>query len=359
MEAREILIHYGGLERPDKLVHCIQVARLAGHQNFSTVPPMPNWRDGKRKAATKVTADHRSEKNLMNSTTVKAPAKVNLFLKVLSRRSDGYHNIETLFERIAIFDTIKISKIPEGIIVKSDRPVTKNPKDNLVYRAAQSILRRSKVKSGVEIRIKKRIPIAAGLGGGSSDAAATIIGIDKLFKLNLTRANMMSIGKKIGADVPFFLLDTPFALGKGIGGNLNIVKSGAQLWHLLVFPGFRVSTKSVYKEFDSGKIAGSKRLTGKKSGVKMISSLTDYRAMEQLLYNDLERASISKKGIIGEIKNSLGRLLDKKFIVSGSGPSLFCLYSTGKEALAARRKVLSNMPSGVIGSREVFAVRTA
>jgi 4-diphosphocytidyl-2C-methyl-D-erythritol kinase len=334
----------------------------------------------------------------MNSITVKAPAKVNLFLKILSKRRDSYHNIHTLFERISLYDTIKITKIPRGITVKADKPVTKNPKDNLVYKAANSMLARAGVRSGVRIEIKKRIPIAAGLGGGSSDAAATIIGINKLFNLKLKSVSLMKIGSKIGADVPFFLLDAPLAVGKGTGGNLSIMDSGKTLWHLLVFPGFKVDTKSVYKAFDSLKTGksslGSARddtepvevsnpLTCGTRGVKIqalssilggavrrsqrrkrfgeggVSSLRDQIDIEALLYNDLERAAISKKQIIGGISKSLGQLLGRRFIVSGSGPSLFCLYGTGREAVAGKRAILRCVPAADRAGWRIFAVRTA
>ena len=295
----------------------------------------------------------------MDSITVKAPAKVNLFLKVLSKRKDSYHNIHTLFERISLYDTIRISRIPKSIIVRSDRPVTKNPKDNLVYKAAQGMLRRAGTSSGVKIEIKKRIPVAAGLGGGSSDAAATILGINKLFNLKLGPASLIRMGNKIGADVPFFLLNTRFAVGRGTGGDLSIIDSKKGLWHLLVFPGFKVDTKSVYKAFDALKSVKSRRLTCKMPGVKIVSSLTDHRDIEAVLCNDLEDAAISKKGVIGGILKSLGQLLGKKFIVSGSGPSLFCLYGTGKEAIAAKRAILRHVPAGERAGWRIFAVRTA
>src|SRR3989338_4424732 len=125
----------------------------------------------------------------MTSIELTAPAKVNLYLKILNKRSDSYHNILTVFERISLADKIKISKAPshDNIIIYSDKFITKDPKDNLIYKAAKLILDRNKVRSGVKINLKKRIPIAGGLGGGSSDAAAVLLGVDKLFNLRLKR----------------------------------------------------------------------------------------------------------------------------------------------------------------------------
>jgi 4-diphosphocytidyl-2-C-methyl-D-erythritol kinase len=295
----------------------------------------------------------------MTSITVKAPAKVNLFLKVLSKRKDSYHNIHTLFERISLADTIKITRIPKGIIVKSDKFLTGNPKDNLAYKAAEAILKRGKIKSGVRIQIKKRVPVAAGLGGGSSDAASVLMGINKLFGLKFDNKVLISLGRPIGADVPFFLLDTSFAIGKDIGDNLNIIRIREKLWHLLIYPGFKVKTKDIYRVFDVLSGPRSKRLTYGNSGVKICSPLTGYKDIESMLYNDLEHPCVSEKGIIGRILESLAQLLGRKFIVSGSGPSLFCLYRTGKEALRAKETVLRGMPSRERKDWQIFIVRTA
>ena len=289
---------------------------------------------------------------LMDSVIVTAPAKVNLFLKVLSQRKDSYHNILTLFERISLADTIKISKIPEGINVRSDVIITKNKKDNIAYKAADLILKYKKIKSGVRIDIKKRIPIAGGLGGGSSDAAATLVGINKLFRLKLSDNILVKIGKKLGADVPFFLSNASFAIGRGRGDKLEVIESRSHFWHLLINPGIKLSTKEVYKAFD---------LTPNLADVKMnsLSKLQmDYAWIETMLYNDLEKAAISKKEIIGKILKGLAQLLGRNAIVSGSGPSLFCLYRTRKEAIKAKKTVLSSVPARKRIGWQIFVVGT-
>ncbi|MBI5123795.1 MAG: 4-(cytidine 5'-diphospho)-2-C-methyl-D-erythritol kinase [Candidatus Omnitrophica bacterium] len=292
----------------------------------------------------------------MTSITLTAPAKVNLFLKILNKRKDGYHNLVTLFERISLFDTIKIKIgthpnkgcVPKtNIIVTSDKPITCNQKDNLVYKAASLILNKGGVKSGVKIEIRKRIPIAAGLGGGSSDAAATLIGINRLFRLRLNNNTLINLAKELGADVPFFILDTPFAIGRGRGDELKKVNSRLRFWHLLIYPGFKVATKDVYKVFDDEFLP--KCLTGRQGGAKIT---------ESMLCNDLEKAAIFKKRIIGNILKGLAQLLGKKAIVSGSGPSLFCLYRTGKEAKRAKEAVLSWMPERSRPGWQIFIVRT-
>ncbi|MDD5173875.1 MAG: 4-(cytidine 5'-diphospho)-2-C-methyl-D-erythritol kinase, partial [Candidatus Omnitrophica bacterium] len=269
-------------------------------------------------------------------------AKVNLFLKVLGKRKDSYHNILTLFERISLTDTIKISKIPKGIVVKSDMLITPDARDNLCFKAAEAVLKRGKVVSGVKIEIKKRIPIASGLGGGSSDAASTIMGINRLFKLRLNSKTLLDIGRKLGADVPFFLLDTQFAIGRGRGDMLEVVKSKAKFWHLIVKAGYKTATKDIYGSFDRA----SKRLTPRSGSAKihpLLELRMDYAKAESILHNDLERAVSLKKGVTGRISKSLAQLLGKKIIISGSGPSLFCLYRTRREAIEARDAVLKSM----------------
>ena len=308
----------------------------------------------------------------MNSITVKAPAKVNLFLKVLSKRADGYHNINTLFERISLFDTIRISKIPKGIIVKSDKFLTKNPEDNLVYKAADIILshvrraglnlpyeRMGKIQSGVKIEIKKRIPVAAGLGGGSSDAAAVLKGINRLFRLRLSDKALLNMTKTLGADVPFFMLNTRFAVGIGRGDELKAIRGEARFWHLIIKAGNKTATKDVYKAFDTEYAVMPRHLTlqGESAKIHIPSKLCmDYARAESMLHNDLETAISLKKGVAGRISKSLAQLLNKKMIISGSGPSLFCLYRTRREAIDAKETVLRRISASTRTGWQIFVV---
>jgi 4-diphosphocytidyl-2-C-methyl-D-erythritol kinase len=186
----------------------------------------------------------------MNSIELTAYAKVNLVLKVLGKRKDSYHNIFTVFERISLGDRITIRKAASGISVSSDKFITKNPKDNLVYKAAELILGLNKVKGGVNIRIIKKTPIAGGLGGGSSDAAAVLTGINRLYGLKMSKLALAKLGSRLGADVPFFILDEKMAIGSGIGDKLKPVRSKVELWHLLINPGFHVPTKGIYQSLD-------------------------------------------------------------------------------------------------------------
>lgn len=290
----------------------------------------------------------------MDSIELAAPAKVNLFLKVLGKRKDSYHNLHTLFERIDLCDTIRISKVPQGITVTSDRPITGDPRDNIAYKAASLILSHAKAKGGARIRIQKRIPIAAGLGGGSSDAAAVLIGLNKLYNLKINRFTLMRMGAKLGADVPFFLFNAPFAIGRSRGDKLEKADIKLKPWHLLVCPGpFKASTGEIYAAFDRRDFV----LTRYKGNVRMTMP-KNWIGLDSLLHNDLGDVVARTRPIIGRIIQCLVASLGKKVIVSGSGPSLFCLYRTRKEALEAKRKLFRSVPAGRRKGWQVFIVGT-
>ncbi|MCX5710525.1 MAG: 4-(cytidine 5'-diphospho)-2-C-methyl-D-erythritol kinase [Candidatus Omnitrophica bacterium] len=185
---------------------------------------------------------------------LKSYAKLNLFLQVFKRqRKDSYHNLITLFERIDLFDSITLKKRADSKIrvICSDRNVPSG-KSNLCFRAASLLQDTCGVDKGVDIIIKKRIPVGAGLGGGSSNAAATLLGLNKLWGLDLSLSRLVSLSGKIGSDVPFFIYNVPFALGTSRGdkiyplGNMKKVR----LWHLLVVPNIHVSTPLIYRKFD-------------------------------------------------------------------------------------------------------------
>lgn len=283
-----------------------------------------------------------------------APAKVNLFLKVLGKRKDSYHNLHTLFERIDLCDTIRISKAPQGITVTSDKHITGDPRENIAYKAAELILRHARAKSGARIHIRKRIPMVAGLGGGSSDAAAVLIGLNKLYNLKINRLTLMRLGTKLGADVPFFLLDAPFAIGRSKGERLKRAAIKLRPWHLLVYPGpFKASTREVYAAFDKGDFALTRHI-----GDVRMTMPKDWNGLESLLHNDLGDVVAKTRPVIGRIKQCLVASLGNIVIVSGSGPSLFCLYRTRKEALKAKKKLFRSVPAGKRKGWQVFIVGT-
>ncbi len=180
-----------------------------------------------------------------------APAKLNLSLHVVGKRPDGYHELETLFERLDLADELTLAPQPQGMTVTCDDPNLDCGPENLVTQAAALVQETCGVQQGVAIHLIKRIPIASGLGGGSSDAATTLIGLRQLWNVRLSRTQLLELAGRLGSDVPFFLEEAAFAIGRGRGDQCEPLDGDLPtLWHALVVPPVRLSTKDVYAGFD-------------------------------------------------------------------------------------------------------------
>ncbi|MFC1590370.1 4-(cytidine 5'-diphospho)-2-C-methyl-D-erythritol kinase [Candidatus Omnitrophota bacterium] len=293
----------------------------------------------------------------MNSITLKAPAKVNLFLKVLKKRRDGFHEILTLFERIGLFDIIKIKRLKKkGIRVTSDKYIVRNTRANLAYKAARILMDHCGVDEGLHIHIKKNIPIGSGLGGGSSDAAAVFKGVNTLLGLRVSGAALLKLSRQIGSDIGFFTIDRRFAIGKGKGDTLRSINIYRKLWHLLIVPDFKCPTKDIYNALDL-------TLTKHTAGVK-INCFKKLKAgtggLIDMLHNDLQRSVIEKRQKVGRIIERLASSCGCKAIISGSGPSVFCLFGNRKEAIRARDRFLGCLPARrTMKGWRIFVVSTA
>ncbi len=266
-----------------------------------------------------------------------SPAKINLFLNILSKRPDGYHNLETLFERIDLGDEIILKKKPSGVFLRvSSSDVPKNG-TNLAFKAAELVRRECGIKKGVEITLKKRIPVSAGLGGGSSNAATVLLGLNRLWRLRLTKQKLLNMASKLGSDVPFFVLGTPFALGRGRGEILRPVRGiQKKLWHCLVKPSFGIATKDAYKGLPKA------RLTGQKSDVRMLVRALktgDLECLSNLLTNSLELSVNKRLRIIYKIKKKLVSEGALASLMSGSGSTVFGVFSSEKNARNAARNL--------------------
>lgn len=261
-----------------------------------------------------------------------SPAKINLFLRVLGKRPDGYHNIFSLMQKITLCDELTFLPRSGGIVLKcpnSDLPVSK---ENLVFRAAESILSYAGCSSGVEIILTKYIPAAAGLGGGSSDAATTLLALNEMYQLGLTKAELMQLGAKLGADVPFFIFgDSAFAAG--IGDQLTAWENPLKLNIVLINPFFPLSTKLVYESLNL-------RLTKEKINysIPRLSALSDITSE---MHNDLEAASFKMHPELIELKQLLLRHGALSAMMSGSGPTVFGIFTdeiTAKKTAEAIKK---------------------
>src|SRR5437870_1836886 len=265
----------------------------------------------------------------MQATQVFAPAKINLSLKILSRREDGFHEIETLIAPVSLHDEINIQrkKGGQGIDFHCDDPSVPRGEDNLVVRAAKSFFAAMKMTPAVSIDLKKKIPHGAGLGGGSSDAAATLLALNRLFETNLTREELAKLGSDIGSDVPFFIFESA-ATCRGRGELVTPVQLPAQLSILLLKPDFVVATAWAYSRWhDSREIPG-----------------VTYSAQEfagQTFVNDLERPVFEKFVFLAQLKMWLLKQPEVgAALMSGSGSTIFAVMrpDVGHALLADRAK---------------------
>ncbi len=285
----------------------------------------------------------------MKVLRLKSPAKLNLYLKVLNKRPDGYHNIITLFERIGLYDDIILKARHRGIKIACKDPLVPKTRKNLAHKAAAALLDYAKAGYGVRIEIVKRIPVGAGLGGGSSNAASALLGLNRLWGLNLSLKVLMLIGRKIGADVNFFLLNRSVAVAEGIGDILRPVNLKSRIWHVLVCPNYQgPSTKDVYEEWDNQlraarfNKAGKIRLTALKRDVKILTQAVkkqDLPALSRYMSNDLESAASYYNNNIIKIKNLLLSYKMRGVLMSGSGPTIFATTTRRKEAAEAKKRL--------------------
>ncbi len=273
----------------------------------------------------------------MDSLTLLSPAKVNLYLKVINKRSDGFHNIETLFERISLFDDIRFkSNDSSSIRVVCDHRDVPSGRKNLVYQVAEALQNDFGIKAGVDIAITKRIPVAAGLGGGSSNAATTLLGLNKIWELNLSREQLVSYGRRLGSDVAFFLHDCPWALGTERGDQIQSLDIKTELWHVLVVPCIKMYSRKVYASLRLEPAPSDMNmLTKKESNVSiLLRNLQENNISEtgRLLSNDLETAIVRLCPRLLTLKEKMKSLGSPGVIISGSGPCVFSLVSAEKEA---------------------------
>ncbi|MGH7886515.1 MAG: 4-(cytidine 5'-diphospho)-2-C-methyl-D-erythritol kinase [Candidatus Binatia bacterium] len=270
---------------------------------------------------------------------IRAPAKINLSLRVVGRRADGYHLLDTIMVPVSLYDDVKIrtlrgvadKKTNGGPLVKvrCDHPLVPDGKRNLVYRAARLILAKAKSRHAIEIFIRKRIPVGAGLGGGSTDAAATLVGLNRLLKLGFSAKQLEHLGLTLGADVPFFIRGRP-ARARGIGERLRPLGPIARRWLVILYPGFPVSTAWVYRNLLA-------KLTKPSVNTSIASLLTGDGNLAATLVNDLESVTLGRYPKIGLLKRKLLAAGATGSLMSGSGSSVFGVFDSKRKAEEAFR----------------------
>ncbi|MFH1226360.1 MAG: 4-(cytidine 5'-diphospho)-2-C-methyl-D-erythritol kinase [Planctomycetota bacterium] len=273
----------------------------------------------------------------MPKIKVRSPAKVNLYLKVIGKRPDGYHELESIFQTISLSDELEISEFRQGISIKTDYPGLSTGKNNLVYRAVDLVKREYGIKQGVRISLAKHIPIGAGLGGGSSNAAATLIGLNRLWKLGLTRSDLAIQAAKIGSDAPFFIYGGT-ALVKGRGEIVFPLDVKGDLHYILFFSGFPVPTKRIYQHL---KLALMKS-TDNVSDIIHCLCAGDIRQTVRLMQNDLEPVALKLYPELGKAWRLFKWITGHRAMVSGSGSTIFRLCSSAKEMVELTKKLQRN-----------------
>lgn len=284
----------------------------------------------------------------MREIRVFAPCKLNLYLDVLGKRPDGFHNIETIFEKIDLKDEIIIREKGRGLKVKATPSNCGQGKDNIVYKAAEALFKEAGVALNLDIEIKKRIPVSAGLGGGSSDAASALRAINEVFKLGIGIKKLFSISSDIGKDMPFFMMDEPFASAEGTGGKLKRINIHKDLFHILIKPSIPLSTKMMYRRIDKYNFSGAKHslksaLLALKKGAKKL---------EENYYNIFESVLAGNSVHVNRVKALLLKAGARHSLLSGSGPTVFCTFGSKIEA----EKIFKNIPGS--SSMDVFLAKT-
>jgi 4-diphosphocytidyl-2-C-methyl-D-erythritol kinase len=268
----------------------------------------------------------------VNSITLKAPAKVNYLLDVIRRRPDGYHDLRMVMQRVNLCDdlTITLTDSP-GISVLCGKDGVPDGPGNIAWKAANALLGQTDGSRGVEISLIKNIPVAAGLGGGSSDAASVLMGMNELLQLGLSDQRLLDIGVKLGADVPFFIFKRT-ALAEGIGEALTAMPEMPAAWVLLVNPGVPVSTAWVYNNL---------QLTNRRELARLPSLYDSVMDICSIFSNDLESVTIPAFPVIADIKDSMLRHGALGAMMSGSGPTVFGLYQDKETAERARAAIIN------------------
>jgi 4-diphosphocytidyl-2-C-methyl-D-erythritol kinase len=276
-----------------------------------------------------------------SSQTMVAPAKINLFLQVTGRRPDGYHNLVSLMQKLQLADTLTVQLTDGGIALTCTDPELPVDETNLAWRAALDFFRHTGCRGGAGISLAKKIPVAAGLGGGSSDAAAVLLALNHLCRTELTEDELAGLGLTLGADVPFFIRTAPAALAQGIGERLTPASGLSRGPILLVNPGFPVSTKWVYENLALTSEGNPYILAPDSAALNsgyFGSGSIDIEAAEAAVFvNDLEAVTIGRYPEIGRIKETMLDFGARVALMSGSGPTVFGLFVQEHQAHAAFR----------------------
>jgi len=260
----------------------------------------------------------------MDSITILSPAKINLTLEILGKRSDGYHLLRSIMQPIDLFDEMSLqTEKGQGIELKLEGIKSPQNTENLIYKSAERYLNKTGIAAKLKFKLSKKIPLQAGLGGGSSNAAATLIGLNRIYEA-LNTDELLQLASTIGADVPFFI-NCRTSLVEGIGGEITVLNSFPLLNFLIVKPSFGLSTKDVYTRWDDMSIKDN-------TSLDINETIEKYQNGEFLLKNDLQKPAISLNKKISELINLLKQFGCETVSMTGSGTAVFALFYSQNEA---------------------------
>ena len=272
-----------------------------------------------------------------------APAKINLHLEVLRRRKDGYHDIVSLFQAVSLYDEIELRSLKKKNAYRLEGDISIPAEDNIITKAVELFRQESGNYSGIEIGVQKHIPVGAGLGGGSSDAAAVLIGLDRFFSVGLSTPQLLHLAERLGSDVPFFLRSAA-ALVQGRGEMVTPIEARSDYFLVLIFPGFAIESREAYRWLDEARDS-----TGRESpGISRIDVLKkEYQngAIDRwTFFNSFQGVVASRFPAVKHTITALYRCGALYSCLSGSGSSLYGLYASDKEAASACKELQTEYP---------------
>lgn len=280
----------------------------------------------------------------MEQLTKEAYAKVNLGLDVLRRRADGYHEVKMVMQTVDICDTLTFTKKSgQGITLKVDKEELSADGDNLICRAAKLLFDKAGIRQGVDILLNKRIPIAAGMAGGSADAAATLLGLNELFEMGFSVEELKALGVSLGADIPYCIMGGT-ALSEGIGEILTELPPPPKCMLVVAKPDINVSTKFVYENLHADALSYHPDIDGMVAAIKEGS----LRGITDRMGNVLETVTVREYPIIDTIKNVMKDAGAENALMSGSGPTVFGIFTAQEQAQKAAAQIRNQKLAGQV-----------
>lgn len=284
---------------------------------------------------------------------LQAYGKINLGLDVLRKREDGYHEVKMIMQTVKLHDTLFFESVEEDVIILSTNadglPVNE---DNLIYRACQMLKTEYKITDGIRIFLDKQLPVAAGMAGGSADAAAALIGMNRIFDIGLSKDKLMEYGVNLGADVPYCIMQGT-ALSEGIGEKLTAVSPMPECVLLLAKPPIDVSTKMVYENLHANELSRHPDIDG------IIEALShqDLQGITDRMENVLETVTVTRYPVISEIKNCMTEMGAMQSLMSGSGPTVFGIFIEKETAEKAAEEIRNRKLADEIFVTQPYNIR--